>query len=190
MQRVKNTFDERKRSIDEFFILLKYAHDPFAKLEVSAPGLEPLLLSETVKSSLNSTVYLLLYNLVESTMTLSMNATFIALKRANGPYNSFSNDVRKKWASLVSMHLRKLEEQKFSNDFFCKIEEASGEVLLFDGLSEKFDGNLDAQKIRDICKAWGIRVPSKGDQLLTVKNNRNNLAHGDITFVDAGKGFL
>ena len=48
-------------------------------------------------------------------------------------------------------------------------------------------GNLDARKIRDdLGKMYDFNVPERCDDLRDVKNARNKLAHGEITFSQAG----
>lgn len=53
-----------------------------------------------------------------------------------------------------------------------------------------FAGNVDAAKIRDVAREYGFQKPrAKGDNLLTVKSNRNDLAHGDKAFADVGRDY-
>ena len=53
-----------------------------------------------------------------------------------------------------------------------------------------FAGNVDAKKIREVAKEYGFSPPkAKGDNLLTVKSQRNDLAHGDKAFAEVGRDF-
>jgi HEPN superfamily protein len=55
---------------------------------------------------------------------------------------------------------------------------------------ELASGNVDARLIREIAKLYGFSVPSmKSDELLTVKTNRNDLAHGQKSFAEVGRDF-
>ncbi|HHV17388.1 MAG TPA: hypothetical protein GXZ27_00790, partial [Thermoanaerobacterales bacterium] len=52
-------------------------------------------------------------------------------------------------------------------------------------------GNLDSKIIRSICKNHGIKFSLSseakgGNKLYTVKNKRNNLAHGSQSFSECG----
>jgi hypothetical protein len=70
-----------------------------------------------------------------------------------------------------------------------------------DIISECFDsekiisGNLDAREIRKIAKDYGFscqtnaQITKNGRELLTVKNKRNDLAHGIFSFCDCGKDY-
>ena len=45
---------------------------------------------------------------------------------------------------------------------------------------ELFSGNVDAKRIREVALQYGFQNPKKkAKELLTVKANRNDLAHGD-----------
>ncbi|MDM8561128.1 MAE_28990/MAE_18760 family HEPN-like nuclease, partial [Candidatus Parabeggiatoa sp. HSG14] len=55
-------------------------------------------------------------------------------------------------------------------------------------------GNLDAKEIRRICElhkiSYAVTPDAKGGfHLLTVKNQRNVLSHGNIAFTDCGHKF-
>ncbi|NES67766.1 MAG: hypothetical protein F6K24_22250, partial [Okeania sp. SIO2D1] len=52
-----------------------------------------------------------------------------------------------------------------------------------------FSGNIDAQKIKTTAKKYGFsaKTITNGNDLLTVKNNRNDLAHGHKSFAEVGK---
>lgn len=58
-----------------------------------------------------------------------------------------------------------------------------------------FSGNLDARRIRDILKEWGIQAdfhcsrPEEEHRLLAIKSRRNSLAHGDKSFSEVGRVF-
>ena len=54
-------------------------------------------------------------------------------------------------------------------------------------------GNIDARKIRELAEIYGFKSKltnskeTAGNDLLKIKEQRNKLAHGDITFADCGK---
>jgi ABC-type microcin C transport system permease subunit YejB len=52
-----------------------------------------------------------------------------------------------------------------------------------------FSGNIDAQKIREIATKYGFDTPSNGRNLVTIKNKRNHLSHGEFTFSEIGRDF-
>jgi hypothetical protein len=50
-----------------------------------------------------------------------------------------------------------------------------------------FSGNVDARLLRKIAAKYGFNVPRSCHGLLEVKNKRNDLAHGKISFVECSK---
>ncbi|MCI5129736.1 MAG: hypothetical protein D3907_14910, partial [Candidatus Electrothrix sp. AUS3] len=52
-----------------------------------------------------------------------------------------------------------------------------------------FSGNLDAQKIRELSEKIGFGKPKNGRNLVTIKNKRNRLAHGEATFSEIGRDY-
>ncbi|MCI5151226.1 MAG: hypothetical protein D3916_17890 [Candidatus Electrothrix sp. MAN1_4] len=52
-----------------------------------------------------------------------------------------------------------------------------------------FSGNLDAQKIRELSEKFGFSKPQDGRNLVTIKNKRNRLAHGEATFSEIGRDY-
>jgi hypothetical protein len=56
-----------------------------------------------------------------------------------------------------------------------------------------FSGNIDAREIRETAKSYGFSDKTdgmktqNGNDLLKIKTNRNDLAHGDKSFSDVGK---
>jgi hypothetical protein len=53
-------------------------------------------------------------------------------------------------------------------------------------------GNLDGRKINEILKDYGIKVLTcpERKELLPIKNLRNKVAHGEITFKEASRGIV
>ena len=69
--------------------------------------------------------------------------------------------------------------------------------VLVSGFDEKalFSGNVDAQKVREIAKEYGFssdinhKEAKGGKDLLTIKTNRNDLAHGTKSFSEIGRNY-
>lgn len=54
-----------------------------------------------------------------------------------------------------------------------------------------FSGNLDARRLSGIAEEYGIAMQpfsANTEHMLTVKNKRNKIAHGEVSLSDAGKG--
>ncbi|MCY1443742.1 hypothetical protein D9M71_601710 [compost metagenome] len=83
----------------------------------------------------------------------------------------------------------------------AKVEELKKKILaedlrfpsIHDFLKRKtiFSGNLDARRLGDIAEEYGMDKPQfrgNTEHVLTVKNKRNKIAHGEVSLSDAGKG--
>lgn len=70
----------------------------------------------------------------------------------------------------------------------------SNEILYLDGKTTCISVNLDAAQIRQVCTDHGIEfVPTQESQggfvLKDVKDRRNSLAHGVISFTKCGRDY-
>ncbi|WP_094672429.1 MAE_28990/MAE_18760 family HEPN-like nuclease [Hydrocoleum sp. CS-953] len=94
--------------------------------------------------------------------------------------------IRHELKKIVIQNLKRINPDKVLQ----KIEDISVDIITagFDK-EELFSGNIDAQKIKATAKEYGFSAKTKTDSsdLLTVKNNRNDLAHGIKSFAEVGK---
>jgi uncharacterized protein (DUF2267 family) len=133
---------------------------------------------------LKSTFVLLLYNMIESTMSMIFER--IHDKLAAEHYQNLAPELQKVWVDFFFV--------KNSPDLFHKhLDKTISQTLSFPSLSDfttrikLFSGNLDAQKLHGLLKQYGIGVlQTHGkERLLFVKNKRNKIAHGEETFKDS-----
>ena len=130
-------FDRRKTEIDDYISHLKTLED---KSGLSIP------LMNTMKSS----ALLMMYNIVESTMTNLVQDLFDHLHKNNVAFDSL-NDIMK---TLVLTYSKKHNPEKL-------VQKMRGDGLslvmaCFDR-SNLFSGNLDCKKIRETLKEVGIQ---------------------------------
>lgn len=133
---------------------------------------------------LKSSFVLILYNMIESTVFSVLDKVHEELSGEN--YLTLNLNVRKLWVDFYfSNHP--------SKSYFNNLEKMLGQTLrlplLTDlmGRMKLFSGNLDARKIDGLLSKYGIgaiRAPDK-DKLVTIKNRRNTLAHGEKMFKQA-----
>ena len=101
-------------------------------------------------------------------------------------------DIREELKKVVLKNFKDCSTDKL----LSKVTNISIDIVskCFD--SEKIiSGNLDARKIKDFAKSYGFsyqtnsQITKDGKELLTVKNKRNDLAHGVFSFCDCGKDY-
>ena len=88
---------------------------------------------------------------------------------------------------LILIRIRKTAEKIITSIML-------NEPLELDRKATGISGNLDADSIREVCKKHGIQFKSPeechgGEKLGKVKEQRNQLAHGTLSFVECGRDF-
>ncbi len=141
---------------------------------------KPVVLTAILKSS----HILLLYNALESTMSITLERVHDELTGCE--FKDLNDDLRELWANY---YFAQYPEREYINN----LERTLNGELHFPSFKDygkrvtPFAGNLDARKISATMKKYGITeltTPDRG-KLLTVKNKRNILAHGEEMFKEA-----
>ena len=138
--------------------------------------------SVTLMSTMKASALLMLYNLVESTMTNTVQAVFDHIKTHRVGLDGLTDDVKIFVIGNVKRRNAKSLVEKMKTD---KVDLS---IASFDR-ADVFSGNLDGKKIRETLKELGVNTTTSNNQpvLLTIKKSRNDLAHGKMSFADAGK---
>ncbi|KAM3099929.1 MAE_28990/MAE_18760 family HEPN-like nuclease [Phormidesmis sp. 146-12] len=181
-------FTERSREVSRYFIFLKSLEQGTTKLSMDGKGssskikdIDPELL-KTLKAS----GFLLLYNLVEATMRNVIEAIFDELRSKGVSYDQIRPELKK----IVLKNLKKRNPDKI----FSSITAISVDIITagFDK-EDLFSGNIDGRKIKSTAAEYGFSHSTEyaktgdGSDLLTVKTNRNDLAHGLKSFTEVGR---
>ena len=127
--------------------------------------------------------FLLLYNLVESTVRKSIDAILNSIHSSSVTFGELSDELRKIWV-----------KQEGKNATLDRIMSIANNVLEKNLLSFRNDcinisGNIDAQEIRSILKQIGGNEIKDGRRLKDIKDKRNCLAHGNYSFSEIGKDY-
>ncbi len=134
---------------------------------------------------LKSTFVLLLYNTIEA--TVSMVFEEIHDKLSVEHYSDLAPKLQEIWVQYHFYNkIKPTLIKKCMDDTFAK-------TLGFPTFAEfttrikLFSGNLDSRKIDELLKKYGIGVLKTKDRgkLVSVKDIRNKLAHGESTFKEA-----
>lgn len=181
-------FNERSKEVSKYFMFLKSLEQGTTKLTMDGKGGVPKIKeidSELIKT-LKANGFLLLYNLVEATMRNAIEAIFDELQLQRVSYDKIRPGLKK----IVLKNLQK----KNPDEIFSSITAISLDIIAvgFDK-TKLFSGNVDAKKIRETANSYGfshITNPTKtynGRDLLIIKTNRNDLAHGWKSFAEVGR---
>ena len=137
---------------------------------------------EELLKTFKATCYLLLYNLVESTMRNAVEAIFDELQAKQASYDECREELKRE----ILKNFKKRDMDKLLPKLLSLARDVVHETF---ELSETFAGNLDARAIKLTAKRFGFAEPAgnKFWMLQTVKDARNDLAHGVKSFADVGR---
>ena len=182
-------FDERVREVSKYFFLIKNLEQGSIKLSmgnINHPKVKKI--DAELDKTLKATGFLLLYNLVESTIRNAVEAIFDDLITQNISFDDLRVEVKK----VVVKNFKK--NNKSSNNLLDAINNIALDIIAASFDKEKlFSGNIDARKIMDTAKEYGFsyktnpRKTQNGNDLRQIKTNRNDLAHGFRPFAEVGK---
>jgi hypothetical protein len=136
-----------------------------------------------------ATAFLLLYNLIESTITNAIETIFDKLQTKNVSFDDLRDEIKK-----IIIDNVKDKDNKSTDNLLASIQNISVDIISASfNKNRLFSGNVDARKIKEIAFKYAFssttnhRKTRGGIDLLTVKTNRNDLAHGFKSFQDVGK---
>ncbi len=181
-------FNERSREVSKYFIFLKSLEQGTTKLSMEGKGGSPKIreIDPELIKTLKASGFLLLYNLVEATMRNAIEAIFDELRSKGVSYDQISPKLKK----IVLKNLKKRNPDKI----FLSITAISLDIITagFDK-QDLFSGNIDGLKIRKTATEYGFSDSTDyaktgdGSDLLTIRTNRNDLAHGVKSFEEVGR---
>lgn len=187
MRDVKRQFKERVSEIDKYFGLLENIMIHEAQLVL--PSGEKINEDKDLNKILRANAFILLYNLIESSISQAIEAIHLDIVKAGFSYNQIKENIQKE----IIDHIRKSIR---TDVFIAKVNNIDVDIVEFYTPKNKlFSGNVDAREIKDFANRYGFSHSTNplktknGEKLVTVKGKRNDLAHGFISFQECGKDF-
>lgn len=194
MKVVINEFESRVKEIDIYFdfisdIIINKAELLFPK---KAKNKYKPIDSELTKI-LKANAFLLLYNLVESSVKKSIEEIYNSLNKENAKYRVVTDEIKKKW---IEINYKNFKGQTFvAEKIFATISTLEDDIInMTFNAAKTINGNVDSRKIREFSEIYGFsskthHTANDGNKLYVVKSKRNDLAHGTISFCDCGKEY-
>lgn len=191
MQMVRQEFSDRVDEINRYFQHLENITEKDAQLIFPNENDRRENLNIRLGLTLKSGLVLLLYNLVEATISKCLGAIHQNLTDENISYFEMSDELQKIW---LRYHYELLNDNSNNNDRNVSQLQTMVEILsanktikisLADSkqLSESlYSGNLDAREIKKIAKKYGISFDLESKEVRFVEQMRNKLAHGEVSF--------
>lgn len=198
MELVKEDFKDRVREIEYYLRAIEQTEsENFVTYKINKTQKTKIKVPTDLPKIMKATFFLLLYNLVESTVRLSFAELYNKIEKSELPLKSFKPEYTSIW---ITQKFRATKATSSNQDTYRKlvttmIEEFTKEASFKPALKYlDISGNIDAKKARELLAkhAIGARIhykANKGAELRTIKDKRNALAHGDISFSECGREY-
>lgn len=153
---------------------------------------ETSVISREVQKTIRASTYLLIYNLLESSMCNALDSIHLTLESENIDLQSVSKKIKR----VIYNNLKNgLGDKSIENLLDSNIDLRS--IIMKHGYNKKdlLSGNFDVDVLKKIEKKYGFEShPLNGQQGLyspqnirDIKIKRNELAHGALSFEQCGQ---
>lgn len=187
-----NVYRDRINEIELYLSAIKQLYDTKDKFN---EGYD--FHSEDFLKMLKANALLMVYNLVEASIMGGILEIYDQMKTSGHSYNDVRKEIRDIWFSYKfnQVYDKSADYNSYREKALEIINAIIGShIIELNRKAADINGNLDSQKIRQICKDHGIvysvDASCKGGVVLDdVKEKRNYLAHGTISFVECGRDY-
>lgn len=197
MQNVIDDFNERVSEVEQFLKVLERLEKPEVVLFDKTTRREKRVFQEGSLKVMKATVFLLIYNVVESSIRSAFGHLYDEIAVASMTGTNLRAELRKIW---IKQQFQALDDDSASARTFRDLTErlveeiAEGNTVNLKRRLLPVSGNLDADSIRQVCRKHGVAVAvhknaAGGVEMKTVKDQRNSLAHGNSSFSECGKQY-
>jgi len=170
LNETRTDFESRIQEVKDFVAFI-------VQLDATGTGSAPL---KTLKAS----CFLLLYNLVEFTLTGSIESIHEEIEQNGFGFDECRDELKTELHRL----LRKRNWEKIRDSIVSINKDIVYKTFV---RKEVFSGNLDPRRFRQEAQRYGFCPPSskryRYDKLRELKNKRCDLAHGVFSFEEIGR---
>ncbi len=148
-----------------------------------------------ITSVIRSNIKIMIYNIIEFSITNLLQAIYDKIKDEQCGYIDISESLQAVWHHTRIKN--SLQDPNANNNTVERISKQllddaiSNSTLRFNAKKSIPGGNLDGEKIIRLFKDHGVAIhPSccsyRENELKDIKDRRNDLAHGSVSFTEAG----
>nr|WP_314785523.1 MAE_28990/MAE_18760 family HEPN-like nuclease [uncultured Capnocytophaga sp.] len=197
---IKEEFEKRIIEIESFYEILEIIE--MEKPNISAYNINKdkdiiLAINNQKIDILRSTAYLLMYNLIESTIYNSIVSIFNEIEDKNLRYFDIIEELRSYWLNSRYKHDNKSKKETIINTILQITNEIFNNTIVLVSNQINYGGSLDTKNIINTANSMKIetgtlykKINEDKDQyeniFRDIKNNRNWLAHGEKSFIEVG----
>ncbi|MDQ3489387.1 MAG: MAE_28990/MAE_18760 family HEPN-like nuclease [Acidobacteriota bacterium] len=154
-------------------------------------------IDDQIVKILKANCFLLIYNLVEASVRESFRTLYASVEADGSTVRSLRQNLRGMWVDAAVDRLRNQEGGHTSYRDVARrlVEQAVNNGSATLRVEElRAGGNLDADNIRRACQDHGVQTTTHprargGQQLRLVRQRRNDLAHGNLSFSECGRDY-
>jgi hypothetical protein len=195
-------FDERLKEIDSYLDLLDALE---RQVQIGPPNIGGAPITVQQQKVLYSSVYLQLYNLVEATVTWCIDA--IAAATADGRWQpaDLTAELRREWirstarthvdlsydnrlSASVEVCERFIQARPVRNWIIAKGGGGNWDDLEIEGIAERLGFQLRSRITPAAFSGIKRHIRDDKGALELIKDLRNKLAHGNMSFEECGEG--
>lgn len=192
MDNTRFDFENRKKEINNYINFLKIFDSDKTRISYIKDGeMKTEIIQKQFLTTLIANAFLILYNLIESTVRNSIIEIYECINNDMLSYSELSENFKKLWIKREINSIKENKDIIKDRDFVYKLANniLNNEIILFSNKWFDYSGNLDADKIRKLASSIGFQYSTNGRNLEEIRMKRNRLAHGEQTFYDVGKDF-
>lgn len=192
-------FKNKLTELEKYFLFLEFVDSAEThrrdELTIENKGQvnKKIIIDRDLQKILRSNSFLLLYNLVESSIRNAIIAIYDSVHDDSLNYEELSDKLQDVWLTYKSNQFSESKRnfKRWLKELISDVKQDN--VVVFDKESIKISGNLDYDNINKIINAYGIYGRITGDKSIIkqsmdkVKSERNLLAHGNKTFCQSGE---
>lgn len=166
-------------------------------------------LTSDLKKTLKANAYLLLYNLIEGSVMAGIDAILLAVNQSDKELRYFKKEIRSLYLDYSmarndeDSNLKAKDRKNLRGQLNSLIDQKvvfrhknkdnsiiEGYIAYQDKVSKgEISGNVDLSVLTQLSMKYDFILPHDdvANELSIIKNKRNQLAHGEITFAEAGQ---
>lgn len=182
LEEAKAAFKDRLVEVEMYFDFISKINQSNARLVYAGAADGETIIHSELRNTLMGISYVVLYNLVESTLRNFIASIYEDMVRRG----IHIEDTR---ATIRQVVFKSFKEHMPTEFYKREMDDLSLEIIAACWNKKKlFSGNVDHKIIKKTAKCYGFKIPgwstaySNGEKLEEVKDNRNWLAHGEKSF--------
>ena len=151
----RNDFDSKVCEVENYFSFLEKVEYEYVFLFKKGEE-KPFIINDELFKILKANGFLILYNLIESTILNTVVAIFDEIKQQNLSYTDISEKIRLYWSKHKYKYDETITEKRLFKRFHQIVDEIINNIPIEIINRIEYGGSLDANKIRKVSNDLGI----------------------------------